>query len=64
MKNINKVVLINCLAWRGLLMMDNTFLIIKYCYHGLDLAAIGRPFFWHGEPGNFDWNDWAFISES
>ena len=38
-ENTEVVLLINCLAWRGVLVMDNTFPIKKHSYHGLDLAV-------------------------
>ena len=38
-KNIEVVLLINCLAWRGVLMRDNIFPMRKHSKCGLDLAA-------------------------
>ena len=53
MKNIEVIFLINCLAWRGILVMTtpsrskNTINVV------LILLWLCRTFFWHGEPG--DW---------
>ena len=50
MKNIEVVLLINCLAWKCILMMDKTFLIKNTVVVALILLRLCPAFFGCGEP--------------
>ena len=64
-KNFDVVILSYCLAWRSVLMVNNTFMIEKKTGNmTLTLLRICRAFFGHGDSGDFHWEDWAFISGS
>src|SRR5215468_7601564 len=56
------VVLSYCLAWRSVLMVNNTFLIEKKVNMTLTLLRLCRAFFGPGDSGDFRWEDWAFVS--
>ena len=43
--------------------MDNTFSIKNTVTMVIVLMQLCRAF-WRGEPGNFNWDDWAFVSRS
>ena len=56
--------LTNCLAWKGVLVMDNTCPSRKHSCHGLIWLRLCCARFRHGEPGDFHWDDWAPVSSS
>ena len=62
-KNMEIVLLINYLTWRGVFVIDDTFPIKKH-KRALTLLGLCRAFFRCGELGNFLWGDWAFASRS
>ena len=62
-KNMEIVLLINYLTWRGVFVIDDTFPIKKH-KRALTLLGLCHAFFRCGELGDFLWGDWAFASRS
>jgi hypothetical protein len=59
------VPLVNSLTICYILKVNNAFLIEENCQHHFYLALeVGMPFSDLGDPGLFQYDDWAFVSGS
>ena len=63
-KNFDVVLLICSLAWRSVLVLDNSFMIKKTVNMVLTLVRLCRTFFECGHSGDFHWEDCVFVSQS
>jgi len=63
-KDFDVIDLSYCLAWRSVLMVNNTFMIKKKVNMTLTLLQLCHAFFGRGDSDDFHWEDWAFVSGS
>jgi hypothetical protein len=63
-KNFDAVLPIYCLAWRSVLVVNNTFMIKKTVNMALTFFRLCRAFFGRGDSGDFHWEDSAFFPRS